>query len=228
MVLGTQLSTFSDPAVLLTHLAGPLAGLPVAAGAVMLVATASGVGAAMFRRLSTEGLLAVVGPGLAVAVAVYLLWPAGYRPQLLPVDIPTNQLANIDAGVLALAYVVAPWVGVFVTRKLMTRHRRPTPVALMWSQPANAAGAIGAWLVGLALSVPFMRGFGRWAGGRGLHQLAPGLASRWTFDFWLAHEPGHPDLALAVSLLSAAALYALYHRGQARAQEAAPPARGVR
>lgn len=214
MALGTELVGvgFGNPAQAALLAGGRAATLAVVAGAVGLLASMSGIGAGMWRRPPMR-IATVAGALLLAGWAAVALFPplSGLLLQRHPLPAP-NQLVNAQAGVLAASYLVAPWLGVFLARQLW-RRRAPGPVALTGVRPA---GPIAAWLLGLAASVPFMQGFARWAGGPWLHRWAPGIPPHWFLWFWVALQPGRPDVALPVGVLSAGLVYAGGHAAHGR------------
>jgi len=113
----------------------------------------------------------------------------------------SDRLTNADVGVLAVSYLIAPWLGVRAVRAVL-RH-----------PPAAIGSMVVAWAAGLVLSAPVITGWNRWAGGPWLHAVLPGLAVHQALRLdgggWALARPPSGDEALLVGLLGAAAVYAV-------------------
>lgn len=205
MALGTELAGvgFGNPAQAALHAVGRAAVLAVVAGAVGLVAVMSTLAGGMWRRPALGATATASALLVAAFMALTLFQPDSVAQFRAPLPWP-NRLVNAQTGVLAAAYIVAPWLGVLLARQVRTRHRARMPVPFGREHPA---GPIAAWLAGLLVSLPFMQGFARWAGGPWLHRWVPGIAAHWTLWFWVPLEPGQPDVALAVGMLAAGVIY---------------------
>ena len=129
--------------------------------------------------------------GLAAGTALGVLAPLASAPfQAVMTPLP---LLNAEAGLLAIAYVVAPVLGVAAVGNLLRWRHQPAP--------PPAAGVL-AWLAGLLAAVPGMRGFGRWAAGPVVHRVVPGLPGHFGLGwFWITTHGGVSDWGLLAGLV---------------------------
>ncbi len=139
------------------------------------------------------------------------------------------QIIATQTGVFALAYVVAPWVGVLLAQRWV-QARRGAP-----STRPNAAGMAAAWVGGLLCAIPGLNGWDRWTAGKTLQALVTGQLARPAVRLdagagaWALVGVQRPDWGLLAGLLGAAVLYAggsLLVGTRARAGHTSDPARG--
>ncbi len=195
MALGTQQVAGLNPLV-----GGLLVALPVWLQWVGLVAWVAGLTAA-FGTAWAGTAERLVGPvrrmvGLALPSAVaglvagVVLVPLTYLPGW-PRAAVAPLFINAEAGLLMVAYLVAPALGALAVAALGGRHGRVRP----------AGWTVAAWAAGLAASLPGLRGLDRWAGGAFWHHLFTGVPAGYGLGFfWLSPVPGLPDWGLAAGV----------------------------
>ena len=203
MFVGSQLGPmFYDPAWALT--------LGQSGWHAFVVLIAELGGTAMFLAVASATALAE-GSVRRQGIGATLLMLLSALVALILFDKPvsTASFTNAEIGILALAYPVAPWAGAVAGRWLATRRRG--------GQPGPVSRLLLAWAVGFAVSLPGVRGWSRWDGGRVLHTLLPGIAGRPALSLtngnWSIVPPQTVDWALAAGLTSAALVSMLLTAG---------------
>ena len=115
------------------------------------------------------------------------------------------QVIDSQTAILAIAYVVAPWVGVLLARRWVEVRRPPPP-------SSNVAGMVAAWTGGVLCAIPGLNGWDRWTAGKAIQAVITGQVARPAVRVgagaWALIGAQRPDWGLLAGFLGAAVLYA--------------------